>query len=625
MRRALALLAVTALCGCEVWSGTIRTDVVDYSDVLETTTNQFLLINVLQARDDAPLHFAALPNIHGSLQATASLTGTIPYEQGIEGARSAAEAASGTTPATPASPAAAFLNGSIAPTISAQSSPSYEVDSVEAKDFVTGITSPIDPKYIKYWIDRGLDKRIILLLFFSSAQITEKVYAKNANGAYIWVSKDAKASKKEKAKKGASNGDHERRCTSSELTKTDACVPKVLATQTITVFNDPRHAADQLFVCQDKRGGLRDDCHARTQFEHYLTLSDAIGDDITAHAYTERKTLSGAFNLDLSRNLKGLGALDTTKYKLEYQKSKKYELFATSSDQNIVLCYNHSLKNSVPLSGETNGHADEKSDDTCTLSVVTKDPVDPDSAKKDPADYPVNPETDNNFSSSGDCADEKMGPPNGTGDLNYCEIYSSFLCYASSLPKVLGPSENDTYLKLARTRRLFAPEERCDHKRDERPLSLDKISHIWPDNTFTLQFNVRSVAEMIRFLGDLIYYQEKMKGPDNAHNIPVTLGWSDPIHIKTDAKGVAIKDKNGALEHTGLSTCRIEDGGCLFIVSKGAGDGRINVNYRGESYSIANHDPNDHSLEVLSIVNQLVNLNHSATDLRTTPTVQIVP
>jgi hypothetical protein len=33
----------------------------------------------------------------------------------------------------------------------------------------------------------------------------------------------------------------------------------------------------------------------------------------------------------------------------------------------------------------------------------------------------------------------------------------------------------------------------------------------------------------------------------------------------------------------------------------------------------------DHSLEVLSVVHQLVDLNKSATDLRLTPTVQVVP
>ena len=32
---------------------------------------------------------------------------------------------------------------------------------------------PIDPKVVKYWLDRGLDRRIALLLFFSAVEIIE--------------------------------------------------------------------------------------------------------------------------------------------------------------------------------------------------------------------------------------------------------------------------------------------------------------------------------------------------------------------------------------------------------------------------------------------------------------------
>src|SRR5262249_60489916 len=52
-------------------------------------------------------------------------------------------------------------------------SPSFEVNHLDSKDFVTGISSPIDPKVVKYWLDRGLDRRIVLLLFFSAVEIVE--------------------------------------------------------------------------------------------------------------------------------------------------------------------------------------------------------------------------------------------------------------------------------------------------------------------------------------------------------------------------------------------------------------------------------------------------------------------
>jgi len=63
----------------------------------------------------------------------------------------------------------------------------------------------------------------------------------------------------------------------------------------------------------------------------------------------------------------------------------------------------------------------------------------------------------------------------------------------------------------------------------------------------------------------------------------------------------------------------------LFQLNSDPDHSRFSVRYRGEQYSVADHRPNDHTLEVLSIVNQLMNINKSANDLRTTPTVQLIP
>src|SRR5437868_2873043 len=43
----------------------------------------------------------------------------------------------------------------------------------DAVSFNNVISSPIDIKIVKYWLDRGLDRRIALLLFFSAAEIVE--------------------------------------------------------------------------------------------------------------------------------------------------------------------------------------------------------------------------------------------------------------------------------------------------------------------------------------------------------------------------------------------------------------------------------------------------------------------
>jgi hypothetical protein len=53
--------------------------------------------------------------------------------------------------------------------------------------------------------------------------------------------------------------------------------------------------------------------------------------------------------------------------------------------------------------------------------------------------------------------------------------------------------------------------------------------------------------------------------------------------------------------------------------------GRLRVPYRDGYYTLPNAAPHDQTLEVLAIAAQLINLNKAAKELRSTPTVQIVP
>lgn len=157
MRQYWAIAAFVFLAGCGIWSPVIRSDVIDYGDVVETTSDKFLLVNILEARDNAPLHFMEFPKVSGSLTATASLQSAIPFAPqavGFDGG--------------------GIIDPTLTPNIGVTASPTFEVDNVDTTDFTTGTTAQIDPKFVKYWIDRGLDKRIILHMFFSSATISEK-------------------------------------------------------------------------------------------------------------------------------------------------------------------------------------------------------------------------------------------------------------------------------------------------------------------------------------------------------------------------------------------------------------------------------------------------------------------
>jgi len=143
-------IAVIVLAGCSVPARVVRDQSVSYDDAIEDTTNDLLLLNILRAKDKAPLHFDTIPSIHESIQADAQLQGAIPF--GTPNSKSTTlDLATGE--------------------LGMQVLRSFEIDHLITKDFATGIASPIEPKFVKYWLDHGLDRRIVLLLFFSRTEV----------------------------------------------------------------------------------------------------------------------------------------------------------------------------------------------------------------------------------------------------------------------------------------------------------------------------------------------------------------------------------------------------------------------------------------------------------------------
>lgn len=568
--RVVSILLFAVLGGCGVWSSTIRSDVIDYSDVIETTTDQFLLINILQARDDAPLHFAALPNIHGSLQATASLAGAAPFEQGIEGSRSAAVPATATTSAIPGLPEAAFLNGSIAPAIGVGSAPSFEVDSVEAKDFVTGITSPIDPKFIKYWVDRGLDKRIILLLFFSSVEIVDTAFDPCTDSNLALIASAANAAPSHLV----------RQCRDKTTFGRGAA---------IEIRNNPRQAADQIEACE--RAGMPD-CHSRTEFDLYLRLIDSLKEGVTANAYSQRTLLAH----DREFSPRDAASIDPAKYQLEPLADGKYDLYSVSASPSFAFCLAGKFET---LTGWLVQNTDEQ-------------PAAPPTA-------PLVPAKDRKSGSGIEAAMPARGNVCSDPVINVLPFVPHAKLPGAGAFVTPESSPGADYFPTPCVRPSLPPEEPARVRAPGRPYCELFLNYMatrdgmgYPDDHYRIMLTPRSVAEMIHYLGDIVYYQDRVR-QNTDRNVPLTLGYDYSCHRTPEGAPVPGAD------------CVERDGGVLFQLHRGADSGRIVVHYRGETWSVAEHTPADHTLDAFSIVSQLVNLNKSANDLRTTPTVQIVP
>jgi hypothetical protein len=113
-------------------------------------------------------------------------------------------------------------------------------------------------------------------------------------------------------------------------------------------------------------------------------------------------------------------------------------------------------------------------------------------------------------------------------------------------------------------------------------------------------FTVRSVYQIIEYLGQILNFQEKEAPKDRC----IKLG-GDPNHRSCDDTDV------------------------LFQVNAKRGAPLVSTLYQGSRYTVAVGSCEtdvycDHSAEVLKIVNLLINVNKSATDIPAVPTVRII-
>jgi len=502
MHRVIALGLCVWLCGCGMSSTIIKSNAIAFNDIVEDTTNKLLVLNVLRARDKAPLHFADIPLMRETIQQT----GTV-----------GAQAYIGAIRPTFALRDILTAGGNM------QVTPSFDMNPLYSKEFAQGMASTIDPKIVKYWLDRGLDRRIVLLLFFSAAEIVET-----------------------RSEAGPIN--------------------------TIRIANSPRDAIDAIRSRKNAPAGpeaLR--CDTQSDFERYLKLLNTLK-TFFAHSYKERRLLARGLNLDAekdTKNLQGLAALDQTKIQLVYDRGRSaHSLYALSNEQKIAFCFydeNQSAgSSSSRMESIMAGPTSVADKNSCFQSVV-EIPAE-DSTKKEISESPI----------------FHRGPAAVKAASPYCSIYNHFTGTSAA-------QKTGDYPKLE------------------------------------LRLHIRSVGEIFQFLGDLLQYQDEVRDYLEANrqlnlklNTPVTFGFC------------------GDNPTPGCDNV-------FFRLDEDACNARFTLTYRDRQYAVANFNPpgnvggatsacrpghaerKDYTLEILSVLHQLVGLNKSATDVRTTPFVNVLP
>ncbi|MBI0536451.1 hypothetical protein D9599_12780 [Roseomonas sp. KE2513] len=130
---ALAFLAA----GCSL-GDTIGRHGIAYNGSVQTATDTVLLLNVLRARDQAPLHFTEVGAIHGSL----SLSAALGYDL-------------------------SNVNGGTEPALIATTSPSFDIAPLDRQEFARGLLRPIDPALLRLLSDQGWPAQLLLHLLVS--------------------------------------------------------------------------------------------------------------------------------------------------------------------------------------------------------------------------------------------------------------------------------------------------------------------------------------------------------------------------------------------------------------------------------------------------------------------------
>ena len=145
LKLAVVCTAAGLLAACSL-APIVDQDVLDYFRVNDLATNRIILLNVLRAKDRAPLHFSELSQVRG--QVTAGMT------------------AGAVSPIGPISHTTA-PRGSANISANVSTAPSFDIVSLDTQDFTVGVMAPIKPATMKFFLDEGVDYRLVLMLLSS--------------------------------------------------------------------------------------------------------------------------------------------------------------------------------------------------------------------------------------------------------------------------------------------------------------------------------------------------------------------------------------------------------------------------------------------------------------------------
>jgi len=272
------------LSACSL-SPVINHQALDYFQANDLAANQIILLNILRAKEGAPLHFSELSQIRGQLTVAASASTTLPYG--------------------PVSHATQLVRklGTFGVTIS--SAPSFDISSLDTKDFTDGVMTPISPQTAEFFLDEGIDYRMVLMLLVSG------IRPAGSNEMLL----NAPESSREVCYK--------------EQPAYNATPVGDVKTTSFSVTSVSNGCAKQ---------------YREPEYFTFLRVIDNIPQGALYPVSVPQlpRPVGAPFSLDMGKNLKTITGIDPTKYTLTQIKSGpdkgKFQLMRASKGSSIVLC-----------------------------------------------------------------------------------------------------------------------------------------------------------------------------------------------------------------------------------------------------------------------------------------------
>ena len=499
---------VWVLCACSM-ATSIQRNALDYNAGVANYNDQMLMYTILRARDDAPINLLALSTINGAVTLQGGLGAAAGYQN-----------VNGTT-------VAHGFTGTLTPSITAGSSPTWSMASLNTQGFTLGIIQPISPMYVVSKWSTGLDREFLLRLFIKSINLKE------ANGYHEYL-----------------NDPNSPTAIAAFSAKLHTWFPGI-SMRALTVLEPlgPSFDPSSVTSVSTSRDGS-----GKSPVSSRIEKTDMINGANTSllGAYEYLMPLSGGpFYVGNAAPRIPDGALRLQLYR-EYP-------------QQVVLCVPRTALGPQPLTSSSIPLGDQQEEEEAMSSYALALKA----AAKNGAGKGPEPSAPTSGSGS------NVGP-NGNQNLH---------------PQPVGSLSSS--LKVDRVAAVL-PIDACGQHELVLPAYTEEDNA--KDSGTYSHVEWRSIAEVIDYLGALLRARNAGAGQ-----------WTD-----IDASGAAV-------QHS------------LFELSMEPAPGFAHVAYRGDTYTIHTADekraaaPQDHSLQALSLLNELVSAAKVSSDIPNTQDIQIVP